>query len=266
MAFCTHCGAQLPDGARFCTSCGTPVAAAPTVNPAPQPQAPVQQAPQPQAPVQQAPQPQAPQYNQPVQPRPTPQPAAEPPRGIVIDAPADATVTISDGVPPTEASTSAPAEKGEFVVASWSAPKKQTPQPQAPAAPQQPSYQQPAHQQPPQYQQPYQQPQYPQQPQYQQPYQQPQYPQYPQQPYQQAPKYPRQQPYQQAPQQPAANGPMTFKQALNKSKNDVLGRFQKKPAQPNAAPATKPKRKWYFWVIVVALVIWIIYYLLKIFG
>ncbi len=256
MAFCTHCGAQLPDGARFCTSCGTPVAAAPTVNPAPQPQAPVQQAPQPQAP----------QYNQPVQPRPTPQPAAEPPRGIVIDAPADATVTISDGVPPTEASTSAPAEKGEFVVASWSAPKKQTPQPQAPAAPQQPSYQQPAHQQPPQYQQPYQQPQYPQQPQYQQPYQQPQYPQYPQQPYQQAPQYPRQQPYQQAPQQPAANGPMTFKQALNKSKNDVLGRFQKKPAQPNAAPAVKPKRKWYFWLIVALLVIWIIYYLLKIFG
>ena len=232
MAFCTHCGAQLPDGARFCTSCGTPVAAAPTVNPAPQPQAPVQQAPQPQAP----------QYNQPVQPQPTPQPAAEPPRGVVIDAPADATVTISDDVPPTEASTSAPAEKGEFVVASWSSPKKQTPQPQAPAAPQQPSYQQP---------------QYPQQP---------QFPQYPQQPYQQAPQYPRQQPYQQAPQQPAANGPMTFKQALNKSKNDVLGRFQKKPAQPNAAPAVKPKRKWYFWLIVALLVIWIIYYLLKIFG
>lgn len=253
MAFCTHCGAQLPDGARFCTSCGTPVAAAPTVNPAPQPQAPVQQAPQPQAP----------QYNQPVQPRPTPQPAAEPPRGVVIDAPADATVTISDDVPPTEASTSAPAEKGEFVVASWSSPKKQTPQPQAPAAPQQPSYQQPANQQPPQYQHPYQQPQYPQQPKYQQPYQQPQYP---QQPYQQAPQYPRQQPYQQAPQQPAANGPMTFKQALNKSKNDVLGRFQKKPAQPNAAPAVKPKRKWYFWLIVALLVIWIIYYLLKIFG
>jgi uncharacterized membrane protein YvbJ len=27
MAFCTHCGAQIPDGAKFCTSCGTPVAA-----------------------------------------------------------------------------------------------------------------------------------------------------------------------------------------------------------------------------------------------
>ena len=27
MAFCTHCGAQLPDGVKFCTSCGTPVAA-----------------------------------------------------------------------------------------------------------------------------------------------------------------------------------------------------------------------------------------------
>ena len=28
MAYCTHCGAKLPDGARFCTSCGKPVAAA----------------------------------------------------------------------------------------------------------------------------------------------------------------------------------------------------------------------------------------------
>lgn len=27
MAFCTHCGAQLADGVKFCTSCGTPVAA-----------------------------------------------------------------------------------------------------------------------------------------------------------------------------------------------------------------------------------------------
>ena len=168
MAFCTHCGAPLPDGAKFCTSCGTPIAAKPSVNPAPQPQAPPQQAPQPQTP----------QYNQPVQARPTPQ-------GIVIDAPEGATVTVSDDVPQQEASAEAPAGKGEFVVASWSAPKAPKPQvqAQAPAAPKQPQYQQPAYQQPPQYQQP----------------------QYPQQPYQQAPQYPRQpqyppqQPYQQTP-------------------------------------------------------------------
>ena len=34
MAFCTHCGAKLPDGAKFCTTCGTPIAA-PTANPTP---------------------------------------------------------------------------------------------------------------------------------------------------------------------------------------------------------------------------------------
>lgn len=247
MAFCTHCGAKLPDGARFCTSCGTPVAAAPSSNPAPQPQAPVRQAPQPQAP----------QYAQPVQPRPTQpvQPASTttPQGGIVIDAPEGATVTISDG-PDQEHSVEAPSGKGEFVLASWEAPQPRQ-EPQAPARPQQPQYQQPPV---------YQQPHYPQQAQYppQQPYQQaPQYP--PQQPYQQAPQYPQQYP----PQQPAApNGPMTFKQALNKSKNDIFGQFQKKPAKTNAAPAIKPKRKWYFWLIVVALVIFIIIKLLQIFG
>ena len=25
MRFCTHCGAQVPDNAKFCTACGTPV-------------------------------------------------------------------------------------------------------------------------------------------------------------------------------------------------------------------------------------------------
>ena len=40
--FCTHCGAQLADTARFCTACGSPVGAGPgaawtpeTVGPAP---------------------------------------------------------------------------------------------------------------------------------------------------------------------------------------------------------------------------------------
>lgn len=177
MAFCTHCGAPLADGARFCTSCGTPTAA---------PNAPQASGPAPSQPVQ--PQPVQPQ---PVQPRPTQpvQPVSAtttPQGGIVIDAPEGATVTISD-TPAQETSVQAPTEKGEFVVASWSAPKPAQPQPQPQPQPQQPAYRQPvqpqnaqpAYPQQPQYQQPqlqYQQPQY-QQPQYQQP--QPQYPQQP---------------------------------------------------------------------------------------
>lgn len=179
---------------------------------------------------------------QPAQPQPQPQPAQpEPqptvratstPQGIVIDAPDGATVTVSDA-PTQESSVEAPSGTGEFVAASWKAPQPQQ-QPQ---------------QQPPRYQQP----QYPQQPYQQQPYQQaPQYPQYPQQA-----QYPPQQP---------ANGPMTVKQALNKSKNDILGQFQKAPAKQQAAPEGKPKRKWYFWLVVAALVIFIIIKLIQIFG
>ena len=142
MAFCTHCGAPLPDGARFCTSCGTPITA---------PTAPQASGPAPSQPVQ--PQPVQPQ---PVQPRPT-QPvrpvsaASTPQGGIVIDAPEGATVTISD-TPAQETSVQAPTEKGEFVVASWTAPKPAQPQPQPQPQPQQPAYRQPV------------QPQYPQQP------------------------------------------------------------------------------------------------------
>lgn len=75
MAFCSKCGANLPDGARFCNVCGAPQ------NPAPAQtyQQPYQQ-PQP---YQQAPQYQQPQYFQqapPVQPyQPAPQ-AQRPPR------------------------------------------------------------------------------------------------------------------------------------------------------------------------------------------
>lgn len=34
MAFCTHCGAKLPDGAKFCTTCGKPLTGAPAAKPA----------------------------------------------------------------------------------------------------------------------------------------------------------------------------------------------------------------------------------------
>ncbi|MBO6230337.1 MAG: zinc-ribbon domain-containing protein [Ruminiclostridium sp.] len=66
MAFCTKCGAQIPDGSVFCTSCGasvaaaapTPSAAAPEPAPAPAPQ------PQPQQQYQQQQQQQQYQYQQ----------------------------------------------------------------------------------------------------------------------------------------------------------------------------------------------------------
>lgn len=71
---CTNCGAEIPEGAKFCISCGTPAAAAPVEQPVPEaPQAPVYE--QPQAPIYEQPQaapvyaaaaaPQQPQYQQP---------------------------------------------------------------------------------------------------------------------------------------------------------------------------------------------------------
>ncbi len=47
MAFCTKCGAQVPDGTAFCTTCGSPMAAAaPQAAPQPAPQPIPQQQPQ----------------------------------------------------------------------------------------------------------------------------------------------------------------------------------------------------------------------------
>ena len=130
MAFCIHCGAQIPDGAKFCTHCGSPVAA-PTVNPTPQPQAPARQAPQPQTP----------QYNQPVQTRPVQpvQTRTTPQGGIVIDAPAGSTVTISDGRP-QETQTLAPDTKGEVELSGW---EEFVPDGQAPKNRTAPTYQAP---------------------------------------------------------------------------------------------------------------------------
>ena len=65
--FCTNCGAQNPDGTKFCTSCGTPIVqAAPVEQPVQEPvyQQPVQQ-PQYQQPQYQQPQYQQPAYQQP---------------------------------------------------------------------------------------------------------------------------------------------------------------------------------------------------------
>jgi len=77
---CTKCGAQLPDGAAFCTSCGAPVSPQPR-QPAPQPQPQPQyqqQAPQAQH-QQQAPQAQYQQAAPQQQPQPQPQPQYQQP-------------------------------------------------------------------------------------------------------------------------------------------------------------------------------------------
>ncbi len=57
MAQCKQCGAQLADNAKFCTSCGTKVEAAPAPQPKPQQPQPMQaQQPKPQMPPMQSPQ------------------------------------------------------------------------------------------------------------------------------------------------------------------------------------------------------------------
>lgn len=65
--FCTNCGAQQPEGAKFCESCGTPVGAV-------QQEQPVQPAPEVnyQQPPQQPPVYQQPVYQQPVYTQPQP--------------------------------------------------------------------------------------------------------------------------------------------------------------------------------------------------
>ncbi|MDY3291500.1 MAG: zinc ribbon domain-containing protein [Parolsenella sp.] len=69
--FCTNCGAQVPDGSKFCTHCGSPIAAAPAPAPAPVPPAP-------------APEPVVPPVPEPV---PAPEPTAAPVPTPVDEAP-----------------------------------------------------------------------------------------------------------------------------------------------------------------------------------
>ena len=75
--FCKNCGANIPDGSRFCPECGTSFEAEQAANAEPQYQEPSYQQPQYQQPVE----PVQPQYAQPVQPvyaQPEQQPYQQP--------------------------------------------------------------------------------------------------------------------------------------------------------------------------------------------
>ena len=75
MAFCINCGSQVPDGAKFCMACGTPVATIPTPAPAPAP-APVPE-PIPEPGTEPIPEPVPEPVAEPI-PEPAPEPVAEP--------------------------------------------------------------------------------------------------------------------------------------------------------------------------------------------
>lgn len=84
MSFCINCGSQVPDGAKFCMACGTPVASVPTPAPAPEP-APE---PIPEPVAEPIPEPAPKPVAEPV-PEPAPEPVAEPvPEPVPVPAPA----------------------------------------------------------------------------------------------------------------------------------------------------------------------------------
>ena len=129
--FCTNCGAQVPDGSKFCTHCGSPIAAAPAPAPAPVPPAPAPEpepvaTPTPEPVVPSAPEPApAPEPPAPVPPAPVPEPAPTPepvatpapepvaapvptpvnevPQAAPVPTPAPTPVPTAAPVPPTAA-------------------------------------------------------------------------------------------------------------------------------------------------------------------
>lgn len=89
--FCTNCGAQVPDGSKFCTHCGSPIAAAPAPAPAPVPPAP---APEPVVP----PVPEPAPVPEPVA-APVPEPTAAPVPTPVDEAPQAAPEPVATPAP-----------------------------------------------------------------------------------------------------------------------------------------------------------------------
>ena len=90
--FCTNCGAQVPDGSKFCTHCGSPIAAAPAPAPAPVPPAP-------------APEPVVPSVPEP----PAPEPPASAPEPVATLAPEPVVPSAPEPAPvPEPVTTPAP--------------------------------------------------------------------------------------------------------------------------------------------------------------
>lgn len=117
--FCTNCGAQVPDGSKFCTHCGSPIAAAPAPAPAPVPPAPapepvVPSAPAPEPVVTPAPEPPV-SAPEPIPAPPTPEQAAAPepvvtpaPEPTPVPEPAEAPVPTPVNEAPQAAPVPAP--------------------------------------------------------------------------------------------------------------------------------------------------------------
>lgn len=117
--FCTNCGAQVPDGSKFCTSCGSPIAAAPAPAPAPVPSAPEPPAPEPVVTPAPAPEPipapPMPEQAAAPEPAPAPEPVATPapepapvPEPVATPAPAPEPVAAPVPTPVNEAPQAAP--------------------------------------------------------------------------------------------------------------------------------------------------------------
>lgn len=120
--FCTKCGAQLPDDARFCSKCGAPVAAtpepAPAPTPAPEPKSEPVPAPEPPEPAP-TPEPEPAPAPTPSAPEPAPAPNPEAPRLLAMAMPQPTTPAAPVPPAPTAAEATAPGaaapDAGTFV-------------------------------------------------------------------------------------------------------------------------------------------------------
>lgn len=116
--FCTNCGAQVPDGSKFCTRCGSPIAAAPASAPTPVPPAPAPEpAPVPEPVATPAPAPEpipAPPMPEQVaapEPAPAPEPVATPapvPEQVAVPVPTPVNEAPQAAPVPTPVPTAAP--------------------------------------------------------------------------------------------------------------------------------------------------------------
>lgn len=132
--FCTNCGAQVPDGSKFCTHCGSPIAAAPAPAPAPEPVVPPVPEPVP------APEPTAAPVPTPVdeapqaapEPAPMPEPVATPaPEPAAVSVPTPVNEVPQAAPIPTPVPTAAPVPPAPAPAAAPVPPAPVPPAPQA---------------------------------------------------------------------------------------------------------------------------------------